>query len=278
MAATVRRMEERIGTLQEAVLCGASIDRRWIASLRSFSSRLRWHCHFMQKLEDEPRIEFENMSRACDGLREDFTETPEALRRLEAWKNGLTGYPMVDACMRCVKATGWLNFRMRAMLMSFASHHLWLHWRPTGVFLARHFLDFEPGIHFSQVQMQSATTGINTVRIYSPAKQALDQDPNGHFIKMWVPELDAVPVSWLAEPHRMPLTQQVSSDCRIGIDYPSPIVDHATAYREARLKISMARREPAAREEARRVFLRHGSRKRCATRQTAEQMSLPMGS
>jgi deoxyribodipyrimidine photo-lyase len=185
---------------------------------------------------------------------------------------------MVDACMRCVKATGWLNFRMRAMLMSFASHHLWLHWRPTGVFLARHFLDFEPGIHFSQVQMQSATTGINTVRIYSPAKQALDQDPNGHFIKMWVPELEAVPVSWLAEPHRMPLTQQVSSGCRIGIDYPSPIVDHATAYREARLKISMARREPAAREEARRVFLRHGSRKRCATRQTAEQMSLPMGS
>ena len=271
MATTVRLLEERIATLKEAVLCGASVDRRWNASLRSFSSRLRWHCHFMQKLEDEPRIEFENMSRACDGLREEFTETAEAARRLEAWQNGLTGYPMVDACMRCVKATGWLNFRMRAMLMSFASHHLWLHWRPSAVFLARHFLDFEPGIHFSQAQMQSATTGINTVRIYSPAKQALDQDPEGRFIKLWVPELEGVPASWLAEPHKMPIAQQSASGCRIGTDYPLPIVDHATAYREARAKIALLRRQPTAREEAKRVFLKHGSRKRRMQGSAAEQ-------
>lgn len=277
MATTVRRLEERVATLKEAALCGAKVDRRWQASLRSFSSRLRWHCHFMQKLEDEPRIEFENMSRACDGLREDFTETPEARRRLEAWENGLTGYPMVDACMRCVKATGWLNFRMRAMLMSFASHHLWLHWRPTGIFLARHFLDFEPGIHFSQVQMQSATTGINTVRIYSPAKQALDQDPEGRFIKLWVPELEGVPVSWLAEPHKMPLAQQIASGCLIGKDYPAPIVDHATAYHEARAKIALLRRQPSARDEAKKVFERHGSRKRRAVRKQkpAQEMLLP---
>ncbi len=275
MATTVRRLEERAATLKEAALCGAKVDRRWLASLRSFSSRLRWHCHFMQKLEDEPRIEFENMSRACDGLREEFTETPEARHRLEAWQNGLTGYPMVDACMRCVKATGWLNFRMRAMLMSFASHHLWLHWRPTGIFLARHFLDFEPGIHYSQAQMQSATTGINTVRIYSPAKQALDQDPEGRFIKLWVPELEGVPVSWLAEPHKMPFAQQSASGCRIGKDYPAPIVDHAAAYREARAKIALARREPGARDEARRIHLRHGSRKkRPAVRPRAEQLKL----
>jgi deoxyribodipyrimidine photo-lyase len=231
----------------------------------------------MQKLEDEPRIEFENMSRACDGLREDFTDTPEARRRLEAWKNGVTGYPMVDACMRCVQATGWLNFRMRAMLMSFASHHLWLHWRPTAVFLGRHFLDFEPGIHFSQAQMQSATTGINAVRIYSPAKQALDQDPHGHFIKTWVPELAGVPTSWLAEPHRMPIEQQLAAGCRIGLNYPQPIVDHATAYREARLKIAVLRREPSAREEARKVFLRHGSRKRQSARKSDEKPNLPKG-
>lgn len=277
MATTVRHLEERVATLKEAALCGAKVDRRWLASLRSFSSRLRWHCHFMQKLEDEPRIEFENMSRACDGLREDFTATPEAARRLEAWQSGLTGYPMVDACMRCVKATGWLNFRMRAMLVSFASHHLWLHWRPTGVFLARHFLDFEPGIHFSQVQMQSATTGINAVRIYSPAKQALDQDPAGLFIKLWVPELEGVPVSWLAEPHKMPVALQSASGCMIGKTYPAPIVDHSTAYREARAKIALLRRQPSARAEAKKVFLRHGSRKRRAARGTtikAEQRLL----
>lgn len=271
MRTAVRMLEERILTLREAILCGAKPDRRWSASLRSFSSRLRWHCHFMQKLEDEPRIEFQNMSRACDGLREDFTDTTEAARRLVAWKNGLTGFPMVDACMRCVQATGWLNFRMRAMLMSFASHHLWLHWRPTSVFLARHFLDFEPGIHFSQAQMQSATTGINTVRIYSPAKQALDQDPDGRFIKLWVPELEGVPTAWLAEPHRMSVSQQSSAGCRIGTDYPEPIVDHATAYREARAKIALLRRQPRSRDEAKRVFLRHGSRKR----RTASKDSSP---
>ena len=82
--------------------------------------------------------------------------------------------------MRQLRATGWLNFRMRAMLVSFAAYHLWLHWREPGLFLARQFLDFEPGIHWSQMQMQSGTTGINTLRIYSPSKQARDQDPQGH--------------------------------------------------------------------------------------------------
>jgi deoxyribodipyrimidine photo-lyase len=153
-------------------------DRLWLDSIKSFQSRLRWHCHFMQKLEDEPSIEFRNMSSVYDDIREEFDQ-----ELFEAWCLGMTGYPMVDACMRALKATGWINFRMRAMLVSFSSYHLWLHWRPAAVYLARHFLDFEPGIHFSQIQMQSGTTGINTIRIYSPAKQALDQDPPGDFYK-----------------------------------------------------------------------------------------------
>ena len=86
---------------------------------------------------------------------------------------------MVDACMRALRHTGWLNFRMRAMMASFSSYHLWLHWREPAMYLGGLFLDFEPGIHFSQFQMQSGTTGINTIRIYSPAKQAKDQDPQG---------------------------------------------------------------------------------------------------
>ncbi|MEM7313178.1 MAG: FAD-binding domain-containing protein, partial [Planctomycetota bacterium] len=150
----------------------------WLKSLNAFQSRLSWHCHFMQKLEDEPRIEFENMNRAYDGLREDeFNQS-----HFDAWCEGQTGYPLVDACMRALHQHSWINFRMRAMLVSFASYHLWLHWRPTAVYLAQHFLDFEPGIHFSQFQMQSGTTGINALRIYSPIKQVVDQDPDGEFI------------------------------------------------------------------------------------------------
>ena len=258
------RLAARRSELRAAEAAGAPVDRRWFGSLQSFGSRLRWHCHFMQKLEDEPRIEFGNFVRAYDGLREEFTASVEGRRRFDAWKEGLTGYPMVDACIRCVKATGWLNFRMRAMLASFSAYHLWLHWREPAVWLGSHFLDFEPGIHFSQFQMQSGTSGINTVRIYSPAKQALEQDPDGEFIRRWVPELHAVPVSWLSRPEQMPAELQSRCQCLIGHDYPAPIVEHAAAVKEARDRIAAIRRRSGTRTEAKAVFVRHGSRKKSA--------------
>ena len=257
----------RVAELRAIERGGGEVDRRWFGSLSSFGARLRWHCHFMQKLEDEPRIEFENFSRAFDGLREGFSASLEAQERLRRWQDGTTGYPMVDACMRAVRATGWLNFRMRAMVASFASYHLWLHWREPAIFLARHFLDFEPGIHFSQFQMQSGTTGINTIRIYSPAKQALDQDPRGVFIRRWLPELAGVPESWRSQPHLMPPEMQKRCGCVIGTDYPAPIVDHASAVAMARQRLSTARKHPEARTESRRVLGKHGSRKRPARRQ-----------
>lgn len=230
---------------------------QWLKSLSSFQSRLHWHCHFIQKLEDEPELEFQNLSRAYDGLRENDWD-PE---RFQAWCAGQTGYPMIDACMRSVRATGWLNFRMRAMLVSFAANHLWLHWRQPAIFLARHFLDFEPGIHYSQFQMQSGTTGINTLRIYSPAKQVKDHDPTGQFIRRWVPELAEVPDKFLAEPHLMPTALQMMVGCRIGKDYPEPIVDHRIAYQLAKDRMYAIRRTDDARREAESVVRKHGSRK-----------------
>ncbi|MEM8678016.1 MAG: FAD-binding domain-containing protein [Planctomycetota bacterium] len=234
----------------------------WLSSLNAYRSRLSWHCHFMQKLEDEPRIEFENMNRAYDGLREDEFNPSH----FEAWCQGQTGYPLVDACMRALHQHSWINFRMRAMLVSFASYHLWLHWRPTAVYLAQHFLDFEPGIHFSQFQMQSGTTGINALRIYSPIKQVADQDPEGLFIRSQIPQLANVPVEFIAEPHKMPISTQSLVGCVIGKDYPAPIVDHAAAYGAARLRMGVARRKADARAESRRVVQRHGSRRRSARR------------
>jgi deoxyribodipyrimidine photo-lyase len=234
------------------------IDPRWPQSLSSFQSRLRWHCHFMQKLEDEPEIEFHAMSRALDGLRaSEFRQD-----WFDAWASGHTGYPLVDACMRALHHTGWINFRMRAMLMSFASYHLWLYWRPTSLHLAKCFLDFEPGIHFSQAQMQSGVTGINAVRIYSPIKQVLDQDPEGVFIKRYVPELEGVPAEHIAEPHKMPSNLQRKTGCVIGKDYPAPIVEHGSAYTAAKQRIYAARRQSEAKEESKRVYEKHGSRRR----------------
>ena len=231
--------------------------KAWQRGLKAVQSRLHWHCHFMQKLEDEPAIEFSNMLRAADGLRENDV----SLERLAAWQAGKTGYPLVDACLRSLVATGWLTFRMRALVVSFASYSLWLHWRPTGLFLARHFLDFEPGIHWSQLQMQSGTTGINTLRIYNPTKQALEQDPRGVFIRRWVPELTGVPPAYVHMPWTMPADVQQVAGCVIGHDYPAPLVDHAAAVREAKRRLAVVRNAPAARSEARGVAERHGSRR-----------------
>lgn len=226
-----------------------SIRGKWSSALRSFLGRLRWHCHFIQKLEDSPKIEFENMNHIYNNLREnDFN--PDYF---EAWKTGHTGYPMIDSSMRALIATGWINFRMRAMLMSFAAYHLWLHWREPALYLAKLFTDYEPGIHYSQIQMQSGTTGINAVRIYNPIKQGTDQDPDGVFIRKWLPELKDIPDKFIHTPWKNPSNMG---------SYPMPIIDEKTARKQAADKIYALRKTLEHKETAKQVFIKHGSRKK----------------
>lgn len=232
----------------------------WSRALAAFEGRLHWHCHFIQKFESEPRIEHENLQHATDGLRGNEPDPG----RLAAWVRGETGWPFVDACMRALAHSGWINFRMRAMLTSVASYQLWLHWREPALHLARQFVDYEPGIHWSQVQMQSGTTGINTLRIYNPVKQSHDQDPDGTFIRTWVPELFAVDRQWIHSPWRMPVSVQRRCGVRVGSDYPAPLVDHLASARLARQRIQQARRDVGARAESRVIYQRHGSRRRAS--------------
>jgi deoxyribodipyrimidine photo-lyase len=218
-----------------------------VTAADSLIARLHWHCHFIQKLESEPELEFRSLHPAHEAARVP-TQPDDPV--LESWATGRTGYPFVDACVRSLVATGWLNFRMRAMLQSFAGYHLGLDWHAAGSRLARLFTDYEPGIHWPQVQMQSGATGINTPRIYNPVKQGLDQDPAGIFTRKWVPDLADVPLAFLQEPWRL------------GARYLPRLVEHGAAVRAARERLSAVRRTAGFREEASAVFERHGSRKR----------------
>ena len=212
--------------------------------LYSFRKRLYWHCHFIQKLETEPAIEFNSMHSMCDDLRP--LENKEFIDR---WINGETGFPFMDACMLYLREKGWINFRMRAMIMSFASYNLWQPWQSTSPLLGELFVDYEPGIHIPQVQMQSGVTGINLPRIYSVNKQSSDQDPEAKWIKQIIPTLNDI------DPKKIH-----SAD--LHTTYISPVVDLKESSKYARDTIWSIRKGDEFKKIARSVYHKHGSRKR----------------
>lgn len=195
-----------------------------------FITELAWRDFYAHVLWHDPESARRATRRAYDRVPWRDDEAAVA-----AWKSGRTGFPVVDAAMRQLAATGWMHNRARMLVASFLTKDLLVDWRVGEAWFMRHLLDGDPASNNGGWQW-AASTGTDAqpyFRVFDPVAQGRRFDPDGSYVRRWVPELAGVAIEYVQAPWTMPDAAQVLSRCRIGRDYPAPIVEHRDARRRA---------------------------------------------
>ncbi|OJG24719.1 hypothetical protein RU98_GL001261 [Enterococcus caccae] len=191
---------------------------------QTFISELCWRDFYNM-------IYYENPKQKTQEIKEQYRQLQWSYNQelFEQWKNGETGFPIIDAGMRQLAQTGWMHNRLRMIVASFLTKDLMIDWRMGEEYFQKKLIDYDSASNIGGWQW-AASTGTDAVpyfRIFNPTTQSEKFDHYGDFIRQFIPELKNVPNKYIHEPGKMPMEFQKSINLVIGEDYPNPIVDHS---------------------------------------------------
>lgn len=222
----------RVAALAKETARGARGARRdaLLRSTAKLVSELRWRDFYTHILWHFPHVETGAFRRECDRIR--WNESEEGF---EAWREGRTGYPIVDAALRCLRSTGWMHNRARMIVASFLTKDLGLDWRRGERHFMNGLLDGDLASNNGGWQW-AASTGTDAApyfRVFNPVLQGRRFDPEGRFVARWCPELARLPAGAMHAPWEASPLEREAAGVRLGRDYPRPCVDHSKARAEA---------------------------------------------
>ena len=196
------------------------------SGVKTWQEELAWRDFYFQMLWNYPESQDKALLEQFRSI--DWRSKEDAKGDWEAFINGKTGFPFVDAGMRQLKKTGWMHNRLRMVVTSFACKDLWLDWKDLHQFFNENFVDAEIASMIGGIQWAYSigTDAQPYFRVFNPWTQGEKYDPDGEYIRKWVPELEDVPDEYIHRPQEMNQIAQKESNCIIGEDYPEPIVDH----------------------------------------------------
>ncbi|MER3417209.1 MAG: deoxyribodipyrimidine photolyase [Gemmataceae bacterium] len=209
---------------------GAKKDGSYAKAVECYSRQLGWREFAYYLLYHFPHT-------ADEPLKESFRRFPwrTEARWLRAWQRGRTGYPIVDAGMRQLWHTGWMHNRVRMVVASFLVKDLLISWREGAAWFWDTLVDADLANNTLGWQW-AAGCGSDAVpyfRIFNPVRQGERFDPNGDYVRRWVPELARLPIRWLHRPWEAPASVLREAGIELGVTYPRPIVDHSLARQRA---------------------------------------------